>query len=203
MLVHLLLTDYLKPGFHLRWTLHLAIYCSSSLRIYPDSDTHMPCNDGKWMVMGALDFSRWSGHQQLMTNALKCNITSCHSQIPPKLDGVSIGSKSTMRPHRSFIDVCMFFWSKFQLDPGWIRIWRYLEPWKLQMPAIFDPVPPLRPRRSRNVWVTRFGDKMYEDLDDARALPGIKDVASSESSGGDYQRISFSRIIIDGYSGSL
>lgn len=71
------------------------------------------------------------------------------------------------------------------------------------MPAIFDPVPPLRPRRSRNVWVTRFGDKMYEDLDDARALPGIKDVASSESSGGDYQRISFSRIIIDGYSGSL
>jgi hypothetical protein len=44
---------------------------------------------------------------------------------------------------------------------------------------------------------------MYEDLDDARALPGIKDVASSISSGGHYQRISFSRIIIDGYSGSL
>ena len=28
----------------------------------------------------------------------------------------------------------------------------------------------------RNVWVTRFGDKMYEDLDDARMLPGIKDL---------------------------
>ena len=31
------------------------------------------------------------------------------------------------------------------------------------------------PAALRNVWVTRFGDKMYEDLDDARMLPGIKD----------------------------
>ena len=27
----------------------------------------------------------------------------------------------------------------------------------------------------RNVWVTRFGDKMYEDLEDARQASGIKD----------------------------
>ena len=31
----------------------------------------------------------------------------------------------------------------------------------------------------RNVWVTRFGDKMYEDLDDARMLPGIKDLGGT------------------------
>lgn len=28
---------------------------------------------------------------------------------------------------------------------------------------------------NKNVWVTRYGDKMYEDLEDARKLPGIKE----------------------------
>mmetsp|Transcript_55799 Transcript_55799/g.104674 ORF Transcript_55799/g.104674 Transcript_55799/m.104674 type:complete len:162 (+) Transcript_55799:80-565(+) len=29
--------------------------------------------------------------------------------------------------------------------------------------------------KNKNVWVTRYGDNMYEDLEDARKLPGLKD----------------------------
>eukprot|EP00931_Biecheleriopsis_adriatica_P043023 TRINITY_DN24578_c0_g1_i1.p1 TRINITY_DN24578_c0_g1~~TRINITY_DN24578_c0_g1_i1.p1 ORF type:complete len:163 (-),score=46.68 TRINITY_DN24578_c0_g1_i1:203-691(-) len=29
--------------------------------------------------------------------------------------------------------------------------------------------------KNKNVWVTRYGDKMYEDLEDARQLPGLKE----------------------------
>ena len=36
-------------------------------------------------------------------------------------------------------------------------------------------VPNGRSAESRNVWVTRFGEKMYEDLEDARKLTGVKD----------------------------
>ncbi|CAK9023389.1 unnamed protein product [Durusdinium trenchii] len=36
----------------------------------------------------------------------------------------------------------------------------------------------------RNVWVTRFGEKMYEDLEDARKLTGVKEkVEDSENAG--------------------
>mmetsp|Transcript_35063 Transcript_35063/g.56125 ORF Transcript_35063/g.56125 Transcript_35063/m.56125 type:complete len:158 (+) Transcript_35063:43-516(+) len=38
--------------------------------------------------------------------------------------------------------------------------------------------------KNKNVWVTRFGDKMYEDLDDARMLPGIKDKLDDHETAG-------------------